>query len=107
MEMLKNRINREILEPYYRPCRNPWFIIKKKNKKYRLINHAVKLNRYTIRDANLSLNINTFSEEFAGYAMAFFINFFFGYNHVKLDPKYRDITVFIILFGLLRQTIIL
>jgi hypothetical protein len=39
--------------------------------------------------------------------MAFFINFFSGYDHVKLDSKYRDMIAFIILLGFLRQTIIL
>jgi hypothetical protein len=48
MEILKDRINKGILEPYYRPYRNPWFIIKKKDKKYRLVNHAAELNKYII-----------------------------------------------------------
>jgi hypothetical protein len=105
--MLKDRIDREILESCYEPYRNPWFIIKKKNRKYRLVNHAAELNRHTIRDANMPLNINTFSEKFIEYVMAFFINFFSGYDHVKLDFKCRDMITFIIPLGLLRQTIIL
>jgi hypothetical protein len=36
-----------------------------------------------------------------------FINFFSGYDYVKLDFKCRNITVFIILLGLFRQTTIL
>jgi hypothetical protein len=55
----------------------------------------------------MSLNINTFLEEFVRCAMVFFIDFFSGYDHVKLDFKYRDMTTFIIPFGLLKQTIIL
>jgi hypothetical protein len=105
--MLKNRIDKEILKPCHGPYRNPWFIVKKKNRKYRLINHAAKLNKHTIRDANLSLNINIFLEKFTGCAIIFLINFFSNYDHVKLDPKCRDIIIFIILFSLLRQTIIL
>jgi hypothetical protein len=80
---------------------------KKKDRKYRFVNHAAELNRYTIRDANLSPNIDTFSKEFAGCAIAFFINFFSGYDHVKLDLKCKDMTAFITLLGLFRQTTIL
>ena len=64
IKILKDRINKEILEFYYKPYRNQWFIVKKKNGKYRLVNHAAELNRYTIRDANMPPNINTFLKEF-------------------------------------------
>jgi hypothetical protein len=107
MEMLKNRIKRGILESCHKPYRNPWFIMKKKNRKYRLVNHAAKLNKYIIRDANLPPNVNTFSEKFVGCAVIFLINFFSGYDHVKLDPKYKDMTAFMISLGLLKQTTIL
>jgi hypothetical protein len=52
-------------------------------------------------------NINTFLEEFVGCAVTSFIDFFSGYDHVKLDFKYKDMTAFIIPLGLLRQTTIL
>jgi hypothetical protein len=102
MEILKNRINREILKPYHEPYRNPWFIVKKKNKKYRLVNYAAELNRHTIRDANMPLNVNIFLKKFAGYVIISFIDFFSGYDHVKLDFKCKDMTAFMISFGLLR-----
>jgi hypothetical protein len=81
--------------------------MKKKDGKYRLINHAAELNKHIIRDANMPPNIDIFLEKFAECAMASFIDFFSGYNHVKLDSKYKDIITFIIPLGLLRQTIIL
>jgi hypothetical protein len=102
IEILKDRINKEILEPYYGFYRNLWFIVKKKDRKYRLINYAAELNRYTIRDANMPLNVNTFLKEFAGYAVTSLINFFSGYDHVELDFKYRDMTTFIISLGLFK-----
>jgi hypothetical protein len=102
MEMLKNRINRKILKSYYRPYRNPWFIVKKKNRKYRLINHTAELNRYIIRNANMPLNINTFLKEFAEYVIISLIDFFSDYDHVKLDSKYKDMTAFIIPLGLFK-----
>jgi hypothetical protein len=102
MKMLKDRIDREILEPYYGPYRNLWFIVKKKDGKYRLVNHAAEFNRYIIRDANLSLNVDIFFKKFVGYVVASFINFFFGYDYVKLDFKCRDMIIFMILLGLFR-----
>jgi hypothetical protein len=49
---------------------------KKKDRKYRLINHAAELNKYIIRNANMLPNINTFSKKFAKCAVTFFIDFF-------------------------------
>jgi hypothetical protein len=72
---------------------------KKKDRKYRLINHAAELNKYIIRNANMLPNINTFSKKICKMRCNLFYRFFSGYNHVKLDFKYRDITVFIIPLG--------
>jgi hypothetical protein len=47
-------------------------------------------------------NINIFLEEFAGCAVISLIDFFSGYDHVKLDFKCRDMTVFMTPLGLLR-----
>jgi hypothetical protein len=55
----------------------------------------------------MPLNINIFLEKFAECAMASFINFFSGYDHVKLNSKCKNMTIFIIPLGLLRQTTIL
>jgi hypothetical protein len=55
----------------------------------------------------MPLNINIFLKKFAGYAVTSLIDFFSDYDHVKLDFKCRNIIIFIISFGLLRQTIIL
>jgi hypothetical protein len=76
--------------------------MKKKDGKYRLINHAAELNKHTIRDANMPLNINIFLEKFAGCAVTSLINFFSDYDHVKLDFKCRNMTAFIIPLGLFK-----
>jgi ABC-type glycerol-3-phosphate transport system permease component len=76
--------------------------VKKKDGKYRLINHATEFNKYIIRNANMPLNINTFLEEFTECAIAFFIDFFSGYDHVKLDFKCKNMIIFMISLGLLR-----
>jgi hypothetical protein len=69
-----------MLEPCHGFYRNLWFLIKKKDGKYRLVNHAVEFNKVIIKNANLLLAVNSFSEEFADYAIIFLIDFFFGYD---------------------------
>lgn len=68
-----------------------------------MVNIIVKLNRITIRDANLSPSRDEFSEKFAGWAISSFINFFSGYDQVELDEKSQNLTGFIILLNLMRM----
>jgi hypothetical protein len=80
IEMLNDRINKGVLEPCHGLYRNLWFLVKKKDGKYRLVNYAVEFNRVIIRNANLFPAVNSFSEEFAGYIVIFLIDFFSGYD---------------------------
>jgi len=81
IEMLKDRVEKDIFKLSYGPYRNPWFLVKKKEKgKYRLINITIKINRVIIRDTNLPPSINEFFKEFIGYIIASLIDFFSGYD---------------------------
>ena len=62
------------------------------------------MNSVTLRDANIPLYIDEFSEEFAGCAVASLIDFFSGYDQLVLALEYKDITVFMTPLGLLRMT---
>jgi hypothetical protein len=104
VEMLKDRISSGLLEPCYGPYRNPWFLVKKKSGKYRMVNAAMNINKVTVRDANLPPSVDEFSEEFAGMQMTSLINFFSGYDQIELDSRCRDLTAFMTPLGLLRQT---
>ncbi len=105
IEMLKDRVKKDIFKLNYDPYRNPWFLVKKKEKgKYYLINTAMKINRVIIRDANLPPFINKFSEEFAGCVIAFLIDFFSNYDQIEFNEKSRDLTAFHIPIKLLRMT---
>ncbi len=107
IEMLKDRIKKDIFKPNYNPYRNPWFLVKKKEKsKYRLINTTIKINRVTIRDTNLPPSVNEFFEKFVKYIIASLIDFFSGYNQIKFNKKSRDLTAFYTPIGLLRMTIL-
>ncbi len=68
------------------------------------MNVAVELNGVTIKDANLPLSADEFSEEFSGCTVASLIDFFSGYNHVKLDKGSRDPTSFMTPLRLMRMT---
>ncbi len=75
--------------------KNPYFLVKKKEEnKYHLINNAVKINRVIIKDGNLFLVINEFSKKFNNCAITSLINFFFGYNQVELNERFRNLTNF-------------
>jgi hypothetical protein len=102
-EMIRNRITNDVLEFCYEFYRNSWFLIKKKKKKYRLINVALKMNRVIIRNANLLFAMNEFSKEFADCVIASLMNLFFEYNQLSLIEKYRDMIAFMISFDLMKM----
>ena len=78
--MLKERIANGLLELCYGLYRNPWFLVKKKSGKYRMVNAAMNINKVTIRDANLPPSVDEFSEEFTGMYITSLIDFFSGYD---------------------------
>src|SRR6266498_5221298 len=95
IEILKNRVKKDIFKLNYGPYRNPWFLIKKKEKsKYRLINITIKINRVIIRNTNLPPSVNEFFKKFTEYIIVFLIDFFSSYNQIKLNKKSKDLTTF-------------
>src|SRR6266498_847018 len=106
MEMFKNRVKKDILKSNYGPYRNPWFLIKKKKGKYRLINTTMKINRVIMKDINLPPFVNEFFKKFIGYIIASLIDFFSNYDQIKLNKKNRDLTAFHTPIGLLRMIIL-
>ncbi len=75
--------------------------------KYRFVNIAVELNQVIVRDANLSSSIDAFSEEFVGCAISSLIDFFLGYDQVKLDREFRDLEAFMTPLGFMRMITLL
>ncbi len=85
--------------------RNPYFLVKKKEEnKYHFINNAVEINRVIIRDGNLPLIINEFLEKFSNYTITSFIDFFSGYDQIKFNERFRNLTSFHIPIGFYRMT---
>ncbi|CAL3971038.1 unnamed protein product [Diplocarpon coronariae] len=94
--MLKDRLKQGVLKFYNSPYRNKWFLVAKKEKgTYRLIIAVVEINQVTIRDANVPLNIDKFSNEFAGLTCSSLIDFFFKYDQFILNIKSRDIIILV------------
>jgi hypothetical protein len=79
--MLKERLDKGVLEYSKGPYRNPWFLVKKKKPgEYRLINLAMHLNAVTRRDANLPPSIDEFIDEFTGCYITSLVNLYSGYD---------------------------
>jgi Integrase zinc binding domain/RNase H-like domain found in reverse transcriptase/Reverse transcriptase (RNA-dependent DNA polymerase)/Chromo (CHRromatin Organisation MOdifier) domain len=104
LAILKIRMDRGILELCHGSYRNPWFLVKKKNGEYRLINAATKLNGVTIKDACIPPNVEEFVEEMSGLAVASVLDMFSGYDQIELDKSSRNMTGFSTPLGLLRMT---
>ena len=106
VNMLQERINVELLKSCFELYRNFWFLINKKvkNRKYRMINVAMNINRVIIRNVNLLFNIEEFSNEFIKIYIVFLIDFFFEYDQMILIEKSRNLIAFIIFLNLLRMT---
>jgi hypothetical protein len=103
IEMIQQRLDRGTLRYSRSPYRNPWFLVKKKDSGYRLINNAQKINKVTVRDANLPPNPDEFSEEFAGCHIVSLIDFFSGYDQIPLHEDSMAITAFATPLGLVEQ----
>ena len=98
--MLREREASGVIKKSYAVYQNGWFLVKKKDLKYRLINNISKGNRVTIRNAFIFLAADEFTEEFIMYKIFSLLDFFSDYNQVKLNKKSRDIIIFVILIRL-------
>ncbi len=67
----------------------------------------MEINRVIIKDGNLPLVINEFSEEFDNYIITSLIDFFSGYNQIKFDERSRDLISFYIFIKFYRITTLL
>ncbi len=66
----------------------------------------MEINRVIIRDGNLPLVVDKFSEKFGNYIIISFIDFFSGYDQVEFDEKFRDLISFHIFIEFYRMTIL-
>lgn len=64
----------------------------------------MEIKRVTVRNANLLLFADEFSEKFVGYAISSLRDFFSGYNQIELDEKSRALTTFMTFLGFMQIT---
>ena len=62
----------------------------------------IKMNGVTIRNANLSPNLDEFAENFARMSVLSLMNYFSEYNNFLSHVESRDMTAIVILLNLLR-----
>lgn len=100
--MLKERLKKGVLEESNSSYRNKWFLVSKKDGGLRLINDAQEYNKFTIKDTFIPPSTDHFSKEFAICQILSLLDFFSGYDQVKLQEKSRDMTTFATVIGLFR-----
>jgi len=81
MKMLKERLNKGILEYFKGPYKNLWFLVKKKTlEDYKLINSITHLNIMTRRDVNLLPSVDEFIKEFTSYYITSLVDLYSNYD---------------------------
>jgi len=65
------------------------------------------INKVTIQDANISLNIEQFVKEFAELQIVSLVNMQLKYDQIELNKKSCDLTDFMMMFNLLRNCTII
>ncbi len=102
INMLKKWLDFDILEPCQGPYWNPCFLVQKSQKgKYHLINAVMHINKVTIKDVNISLNIEQFVKEFINLQAVSLVNMQSEYNQIELNKRSRNITGFMTVLDLL------
>jgi len=104
IEIIRKKLECGALERCCGPYRNSWFLVPKKDKGYRLINTAQRLNAVTIKDASLPPSAEEYSEDFAGFSVLSLLDLFSGYDQMALADICRDLTAFQTPLVLLRMT---
>lgn len=80
IEMIQEHFNINLLEYCNSLYQNFYFLVKKGNRKYQLINTVVFLNRVLVKDANLLPSVDEFLEEFGGMTVTLIVDLFLGYD---------------------------
>jgi len=72
--------------------------VKKSNRKWRMCMDYTDLNRACPKDAYTLPNINRTIDGVAKHKMLIFLDAYFGYNQIRMDPKGKEKMTFIIKF---------
>lgn len=104
ISLLQDKIKAGVYERSQASYRSPWFCVKKKNGKIRIVHDLQPLNKVTLRDAGLPPIIDDFVEPFGGAQCYTVFDLFWGFDARKVAPESRDLTTFQSPLGLLQIT---
>jgi len=71
--------------------------------KYHLINAAMHINKVTIKDINISSNIEQFVKEFTDLQAVSLVNMQSEYNQIELNKKSCNLMCFMTVLDLLQH----
>nr|POF25448.1 transposon ty3-i gag-pol polyprotein [Quercus suber] len=89
-----------IHEIYYPDWLANVILVKKSNRKWRMCEDFIDLNKTCPKDSFPLLRIDQLVDSTAGHKLLTFMDAFSGYNHIKMAEKYQEKTVFITSQGL-------
>lgn len=104
MEIIEEYLKTGLLEPCMGSYRNQYFLVPKKDGRYRLIVDLQPLNAVTIKDAATPPNVDEITQSLSGAVVYSQADAFSGYNAIVTHPNSRDMTAIGTPFGSLRFT---
>ncbi|KAK4690475.1 hypothetical protein P7C70_g9569, partial [Phenoliferia sp. Uapishka_3] len=106
IETFKTRMDEGIYENSTSAYSGRWFVVAKKDGKYRIVHDLQPLNAVTIRDAGLPPVMEDFIEDFTGRACLGLMDVFGGFDQRGLAEESRDLTTFQTPLGPKRLTVL-
>ncbi|KAK4700761.1 hypothetical protein P7C70_g5481, partial [Phenoliferia sp. Uapishka_3] len=104
IETFKARMEEGLYERSTSAYSGRWFVVAKKDGKYRIVHDLQPLNAVTIRDAGYPPVIEEFIEDFTGRACLGLADVYGGYDQRVLAEESRDLTTFQTPLGPVRLT---
>ncbi|KAK4701376.1 hypothetical protein P7C70_g4857, partial [Phenoliferia sp. Uapishka_3] len=104
LELFKARMEEGLYERSSSAYSGRWFVVAKKDGKFRIVHDLQPLNAVTIRDAGLPPVIEDFIEDFTGRACLGLMDVFGGFDQRDLAEASRDLTTFNTPWGAVRLT---
>ena len=103
VDLLKEKVRMEILEPSMALYSNRWFTVPKKSGELRFIQDMQLVNKVTIRNKGSGPIVDEVAEAFVGYAIYSIGDLYSGYDQFQLAFESRDLTTMKTPLGLVRM----
>ena len=103
-EQIKRKIAAGVYEPSNSAYKSQWFVVAKKDGKFRIVHSLEPLNAVTIQHSGVPPVPEHLVERFAGRACIGVLDLYVGYDERELAETSRDLTTFQTPFGAHRLT---